>query len=280
MQNANFYRLESAKNAAAKRTDELRFARMLARIKPEIDAIEKRRTERRILKEIKDRKLRTAILLTGGCFVASTIGVVVGLCIYLGTQDGFYSRSVSAYKAIVASERTRNSQIDQPPHLTQPAPLAVAPTPAVLSASEPGGAVKAPETEVPVNATTLTQNTVPVQVTVPVPAPAKSVNVPAKAALPVAVIQKPVQETQKVPTENSIDVVLKARPRPVQEYPVAIQPKSTAPEVIPFEVTAYMDGFVMVRQGSKVSAVKIGEILPDGKTLTSVSNNSYKSTPK
>jgi hypothetical protein len=264
--------LEKARLQASKRTDDLRFARMLARIGPEIDAIEQRRSQRKLREELKNRKFRRAILLTGLCFLGATAGVVAGLGLYLGEHDGLYTRIVRAYQVIVDGERTHNAK--SVPALRSPAPepppeLALM-TPAPLEVAKVGSPVALPETPFGYSATKSMQEKSPVQAKHP------------QTVLPVPVIQKQEVAQEKLQPESAVDVVLntKPRPSPPPPAPVPLNVQATAPkstnESVPFEVTAYLDGYLMVRQGAKVFAIQVGQKLPDGRVLMSVSSTGYK----
>lgn len=106
-----------------------------------------------------------------------------------------------------------------------------------------------------------------------VPVPVKTPNPPLKPLM----IAKPVvrQEasrpsaqsvTELRPVESGVDVTL-ARPRQALKQAETTKPVSDAQD---FKVTSVMDGFVMIRQGQSVKQVKVGEKLPNGKTLESV----------
>jgi hypothetical protein len=262
--------LEKARLQASKRTDDLRFARMLARIGPEIDAIEQRRSQRKLREDRKNRQVRRAILLTGLCFLGATGGVVTGLELSLGEHDGFYKRIVTAYQVIVDGERTLNAK--SVPALLSPAPepppeLALMP-PAPLEVVKVGGPVALPETPFGYSGTKSKQETSPVQ--------AKH----AQTVLPVPVVEKQEVAQEKLQPESAVDVVLNTKPRPSPPVPVPLNVQVTAPkstnERASFEVTAYLDGYLMVRQGAKVFAIQVGQKLPDGLVLMSVSSTGYK----
>lgn len=118
-----------------------------------------------------------------------------------------------------------------------------------------------------------------------VPVPVKTPNPPLKPM----VVAKPVvrQETTRPstqtvtdlkPVESGVDVTL-ARPRQALKQAEATKPVSDAQD---FKVTSVMDGFVMIRQGQSVKQVKVGEKLPNGKTLESVNPDKgvFEASPK
>jgi hypothetical protein len=109
--------------------------------------------------------------------------------------------------------------------------------------------------------------------------PAPSVKVDElKVANAEPVIRKQAVSQEKPPTEIAVDVVLKPGPKttPLDPNAPIVAKAKTKTDVVPFEVVAHLDGYLMVRQGSKVSAIQIGQKLPDGRVLLSVSSSSYK----
>lgn len=106
-----------------------------------------------------------------------------------------------------------------------------------------------------------------------VPIPARSPSPPLRPVI----VAKPVvrQEvsrpaiqavTETKPVESGVDVTL-ARSRQASKQVVATK-SGTDPQ--DFKVTSVMDGFVMIRQGQSVVQVKVGEKLPNGKTVQTV----------
>lgn len=68
------------------------------------------------------------------------------------------------------------------------------------------------------------------------------------------------------PVESGVDVTL-AKPRQALKQAESTKPIS---DPLDFKVTSVMDGFVMIRQGQSVKQVKVGEKLPNGKTVQAV----------
>lgn len=229
MQNANISVLDNAKLLAEKRAEELRFARMLARIKPEIEALERQRSHRTFIRDSRRRKIRTIVVTGGVYFIVSTFGFLVAISIYSSSMDGFYSKSYAALGVIQNGAREKTT-----------------------------GATVVVTTETTIPSSLPISNTKNKQIQTP------AIKIGSSSVK---------THDEDIPVENSVDVTLKPRRNKMSEPVITTSAKTDSKT---FEVTAYMDGFLMVRQGPKVTAIKLGETLPDGKILRSIAGGTYK----
>lgn len=285
----------SAQQHAVDRARALRHTRLMARLNSEVLAIDGIRSERE--RKARNRK-RTITFATIGGSALFTIGILIG-----ALNTGRISVSVSSDAAPV-------QQLAAPPAMMEkPKAIAAADQPSDSDAerlsviigrldeqkpSPSGEAIRSASVVQPLPSPRLPQspfpalsvNNQPAVVRVPLPAPSTS---PAPRLVQSTKVQvpppplPPVIPKEEVPEKESSAVEVDLRtsrasaapevPRLPVQVGAPISPSATAAGQ-GFRIIQYMDTYVLIRVGNKVSTVKVGERLPDGRLLKAVADGS------